>query len=119
MENKELTLQLQRLQNELDAKVEYIHELVQIKDEYKEIISELKQKINNLQQLVNLYDEERQHRDCVVISGYNSAEKREWVSSMATKIKYKIDDVYGPGALIPSAWIKNMLDSIIEKGVVL
>lgn len=119
MENKELTLQLQRLQNELDAKVEYIHELVQIKDEYKEIISELKQKINNLQQLVNLYDEERQARETVVISGYNSEQKREWTSSMATKIKYKIDDIYGSSVYIPSIGIKDMLDNIIEKGVVL
>jgi hypothetical protein len=43
------------LKNELSAKVEYIHELYSVKEDYKALCSELKQKINNMEQTIEFY----------------------------------------------------------------
>ena len=75
MENNELTLQLQRLKDELSSKVEYIHELYTVKEDYKALCSELKQKINDLEQTIDFL----RMRSGVVASGCSQSCKKDTI----------------------------------------
>jgi hypothetical protein len=61
------------LKNELSSKVEYIHELYSVKEDYKALCSELKQKINDMEQTIEFY----RMRVGVVASGCSPNCKRD------------------------------------------
>jgi hypothetical protein len=65
MENNAQSLEIQRLKDELSSKVEYIHELYAVKEDYKALCSELKQKINEMEQTIDFL----RMRSGVVASG--------------------------------------------------
>ena len=51
----DLEAKLTRTQNELSAKVEYIHELVEVKDDYKQQLADKKKEIEQLKEQRHIY----------------------------------------------------------------